>query len=34
MFRLRWTQHGSDCVIQASNEIKVWFWHNALTKDF
>jgi len=33
MFMSCWTQHNSDYAIQASNEIKIWLWHNALTKD-
>jgi len=33
MFKSCWTQYINDHATQASNEVKVWFWHNALTKD-
>jgi hypothetical protein len=33
MYRSCWTQHISDCAIEASSEIKVWLWDNALAKD-
>ncbi len=33
MFRLCWTQQSNDCAGQASSEIKIWLWHNALAMD-
>jgi hypothetical protein len=33
MFKSCWTQHSGDYATQAFSEVKVWIWHNALTKD-
>ncbi len=33
MFKSCLTQYLNDHATQASNEVKVWLWHNALTKD-